>query len=687
MVTAVKQSVDPTKSEPPPISESKVASPLRFLWLIGLFFVGFLLIVMLNKLFSNLIDELGARSANERARLFIGEEIVRNIQGIEMDVYRMAMAGVIQAQERIEGEFLKKVSKLEHDLAVLKDGGTVQQQIHLNVEEMEQMVREAHFKPDEQDKGYVMEIIELGPHLDQIKAKVKELRALLELREECRAQRNGESLLAVTRDILIYFKLLPSFFFRLNENANRLFFESQHRLEGLEGQLAAQRDRYKITETVLVVLVIGAVTLIGLLFAHQLKQSNDKLVRAWGEMRLARDEAERASRAKSDFVSRMSHELRTPMNAILGFAQLLDREALTPVQRDYSQRIHTAGEHLLDLIGEVLDLAKIEAGRLVLECIAFELRQTIDEVVSVAVKRAQIKGLELKLEIAPELPSQVEGDPTRLRQVLINLLDNAVKFTERGEVGLRVELEPADGALRFGVWDTGIGMAESAVQKLFKPFTQADQSTTRKYGGTGLGLAICKDLVGAMGGVLRVVSRPGHGTQFWFSLPLKHIDLAPEPTAAVAASPAAGAEAASRRVTDDRIEPSAHWPGHVLLVEDNQVNQLVASSMLAVFGTTYEIASNGLEALEKFRQGNYDLVLMDVEMPLMDGHAATQEIRLWEQRRGSPPTPVIAMTANAMAEDRARCVASGMDDYLTKPYEMDALAAALQRWLPYSPAR
>ena len=670
-----------------PAGESRVASPLRFLWLIGLFFVGFLLIVGLNKLFSGLIDELGARSANERARLFVGEEIVRGIQGIEMDVYRMGMAGGDAAQERIQAELLKKVVKLEHDLGVVKDGGTVKQLIYLNVEGMDQMVRQATFKPDAADKGYVMELIEIAPHVEQIESKVSELRDMLKLRDEHRQRQNGEGLIAVTRDILAYFKRLPSFFFRLNENANRLFFESQHRLGSLEAQLAAQRDRYKITETVLVVLVIGAVTLIGILAARQLKQSNDKLVRAWGEMRSARDEAERASRAKSDFVSRMSHELRTPMNAILGFAQLLDREALTPVQRDYSQRIHTAGEHLLDLIGEVLDLAKIEAGRLVLERIAFGLRQTIDEVASVALKRAQTKGLELKFEIAPELPSQVEGDPTRLRQVLINLLDNAVKFTERGEVGLRVELEPADGALRFGVWDTGIGMAESVVQKLFKPFTQADQSTTRKYGGTGLGLAICKDLVGAMGGVLRVESRPGHGTRFWFSLPLKHIDPAPEPVEVAAANPAIGAEGASRRVTDDRLAPGPDRPGHVLLVEDNQVNQLVASSMLATFGTTCEIASNGLEALEKFRQGTYDLVLMDVEMPLMDGHAATQEIRLWERRQGSSPTPVIAMTANAMAEDRARCVASGMDDYLTKPYEMDALAAAIKRWLPYSPAR
>ncbi|MGB2681975.1 MAG: ATP-binding protein [Candidatus Competibacter sp.] len=672
----------------PPTSDSTVASPWRFLWLIGLFFVGFLLIVGLNKLFSGLVDELGEKSANERARLFVGEEIVRTIQGIEMDVYRMGMASGRVAQEKTGAEILKKVAKLEHDLAVLKDGGKVQQLIYLNVEGMDQMVRQATFKPDASDQNYVMEIIELAPHLDQIKLKINELQGLLTLRDDSRSQNNGEGLLAVTRDLLTYFKRLPSFFFRLNENANRLFFESQHRLESLEAQLAAQRDRYKTTETVWVVLVIGAVTLIGILFARQLKQSNDKLLRAWGEMRRARDEAERASRAKSDFVSRMSHELRTPMNAILGFAQLLDRETLTPVQRDYSQRIHTAGQHLLNLIGEVLDLAKIEAGRLVLERIPFDLKRTVEEVAAVTMKRAQVKGVAVKVDIASGLADQVQGDPTRVRQVLINLLDNAVKFTERGEVGLLVEPDSDRALVSFQVWDTGIGMDEDGIQKLFKPFTQADQSTTRKYGGTGLGLAICKDLVEAMGGALRMESRSGQGTRFSFSLPLESAGPAPSLAQAAETAPAEPPDKGpvGSRAGEARAEPVPARTRHVLLVEDNEVNQLVASSMLAAIGATYEIAGNGLEATEKFRQGRYDLVFMDVEMPVMDGHTAAREIRRWERQQEIAPTPVIAMTANAMAEDRARCAASGMDDYLAKPYEMAALAALLQHWLPDSAA-
>ncbi|MBL8107837.1 MAG: ATP-binding protein, partial [Anaerolineales bacterium] len=246
----------------------------------------------------------------------------------------------------------------------------------------------------------------------------------------------------------------------------------------------------------------------------------------------------------------------------------LDREALTSVQRNYSRQIRAAGQHLLDLIGEVLDLAKIEAGRLALEHIEFDLGRTLDQVAAVAVKRAQTKGLAVAAVLSSELPNRVRGDPTRLRQVLINLLDNAVKFTERGEVGLRVEPAPEDGRLLFRVWDTGIGMDERAVQKLFQPFTQADESTTRKYGGTGLGLAICKDLVEAMGGTLQVESHPGQGSRFWFSLPLERVDDAPESSAAAETS-AAEEEGAEGRVAAGRSIPSPALQRHVLLVEDN----------------------------------------------------------------------------------------------------------------------
>ena len=665
-----------------PKDETGVVPPLRFLWLIGLFFVGFMLIVGLNKLFSSLIEDLREQSRNERARLFIGEEIVRNVQGIEKDAYRIAMAVGPLAQERIESELLKKVAKLEHDLAVLKDGGVVRQLLYLNVEGMDQMVREVAFKPDVEDKGYVMEIIELSPHLDQIKLKVSELMTMLKLRDEYQEQRNGEGSMAVTSDILAYFKRLPPFFFRLNENANRLFFESQNRLQNLDIQLAAQRDRYQTTEMALIVLVIVSATSIGIFFARQMAQSNEKLLCAWSAMRLARDEAERASRAKSDFVSRMSHELRTPLNAILGFAQLLGKESLNSVQQGYSRQIHAAGQHLLELIGEVLDLAKIEAGRLVLEHVEFDLRQTVDEIVSVTLKRAKTKGLEVKVVASSEVPYRVKGDPTRLRQILINLLDNAVKFTERGEVGIAVEPESEDGKLLFRIWDTGIGMEEKVIQKLFRPFTQADESTTRKYGGTGLGLVICKDLVEAMGGSLQVESAPGRGSRFWFSLPLERAGRVPESVAAAGMAWVESAERLGDGVVDDQPSPTPGLQGHVLLVEDNPVNQLVASSMLTALGTSCEIASNGVEALEKLERENYDIVFMDVEMPLMDGHAATREIRLREGQRGSRHIPVIAMTANAMAEDRNRCIVSGMDDYLAKPYEMAALNAILRRWLP-----
>jgi signal transduction histidine kinase/ActR/RegA family two-component response regulator len=658
-------------------------SSLGSVWLVALFFLGFLSIIGLNQIFSNLVDDLAEKSSNEQARLFIGEEITRSIKEIEMDVYRMATTIGTAAQGKIQIEMLKQVEKLEHDLLVLRDGGTVQQVIHLNVEGMDEMVRQVQFQPDAEDKRYIMELIELRPHLTQIKEKSNQLRSLLERREGYHAQQDHEELFAMEKEIKDYLKRIPSFFFRLNENANRLFFESQHRLQELEGQLAAQRYRYKTTELFLNILILLAVMGIGILFIRHINQSNGKLLQAWLEMSAARDEAEQASRAKSDFVSRMSHELRTPLNAILGFSQLLEQKQLSPPHSGYIQEINKAGNHLLELINQVLDLAKIEAGRLSLEHIAFDVAQTVDEVASIISGRAKSKGLDVKVSYSRELPRWIKGDPVRIRQILINLLGNALKFTDSGEIGIRVKADVGRSHIRFEVWDTGIGLESSEAQRLFQPFTQADESITRKYGGTGLGLRISKELIEAMSGTIQVESVPGQGCCFWFTLPL---DVASAPLQAPELMTADDSVVAPKVAQElaAAATPSKGYPpgrGHVLLVEDNQVNQLVAASMLNVLGITCEIANNGMEALEKLVQHHYDLVLMDVEMPVMDGYTATHQIRLREQQMGHSPIPIIAMTANAMSEDRANCLTQGMDEHLAKPVSITALTEVMERWL------
>ncbi len=661
----------------------------RFLWLIGIFVFSLMLVVGLKMFFSHLYDELDGRNENERARLFIGEELVSTLLIIEKDVYQMTSLSHATAQNRLEQHIREHISKMRHDLNALKQGGSVKKVVYLNVEGHDQMVRTMHYQPDPEAHGYIMELIEIEPLLDQLMNKVQTLRTLVNQRSQLRNEKNVTKLFELEQEISIYVKHIPPYFFRLKENANRLFFDSNDRLKELERQFAAQRENFKLTEMSLIILIIVLSTLAGISFARKINAANQRLQHTLDEMRAAKEEAERASRAKSDFVSRMSHELRTPMNAILGFAQLLESEKLTQEHRDYVNEINRAGVHLLELINKVLDQAKIEAGQMTIEHIAFNLRSTLSEVAAIVSERAKAKNLELRFFTAPDLPAGILGDPTRLRQVLINLIGNAEKFTQQGRLEVRVE--PIDEGTRilFSVQDTGIGMDAAGLKRLFQSFAQADESMTRKFGGTGLGLKISQDLVHAMGGEIQVESEPGKGSRFWFSLPAI---AAPVPEEASERVPERVPERrpSSEQIQTPEVNPSSNAAvtsaiqplnGHVLLVEDNRINQMVATRMLSKLGLTYDVANHGGESLQRLQERDYDLILMDMEMPEMDGPEATRRIRAMEAETGKKRIPIIAMTANAMHEDRDRCLASGMDDHVPKPVEMNKLRILLQQWM------
>ena len=452
------------------------------------------------------------------------------------------------------------------------------------------------------------------------------------------------------------------------ENVTKAFKDGYHKFEWVH-QLPGGVEMIPAEITLVRVMSKGEPVVAGYTRdLRELKETMAQIEASQKDLRLARDQAEESARAKSEFLANMSHEIRTPMNAILGMTHLVLQTEVTEKQRNYLEKTEQSAKSLLRIINDILDFSKIEAGKLEIERVNFSLKQVLEYVRDVVAEDLEEKKLELQIEVDEQIPDVLCGDSLRLYQVVLNLVNNAVKFTTQGNIKIEVkQIQTFKNCLKlfFAVTDTGIGMAEEQVEELFTPFMQGDSSTTRKFGGTGLGLAICKSLVNLMDGTITCKSSLGNGSRFEFSAVFT---LSEQARDAHNGKPAKKAESTSFNTKEKRI----------LLAEDNEINRMLAIELLTMKGYQVEAVSNGRMAVEKVREGNYDLVLMDIQMPEMDGLAATMEIR---KDSRFFDLPILAMTAHAMAGDREVSLKVGMNDHVTKPVVPDVLYATIEKWL------
>jgi len=657
---------------------TKTASMKYLILLTSLFIIGASSLVWLNSYFQSKFDELDLQEANEQAHIAIGEVILDQINLIERNYYQLFL---IQNDKLLE-KLLKSTDKLfgivQHSFDVLENGGTISVIRELNLVKVDDFItREIHYRlTDSQDIS--LEAIDLKPKLALLKKHFDTLVLLIRERNQARENNNFEQNKVINRKITLAIKTTDSHFVRMRENASRLYYDGTQNLNNLQKKLQNRKKLNNRMQSAWIIGIICTVLVFSLLIARQIEMINRELV-------LATEQANAASQAKTDFLANMSHEIRTPMNGVIGMTRLVLNMELGDEQRKLLVNVLYSAESLLGILNDILDFSKIEAGQLTLEDKNFSLSKMINNVVSTLAFQADDKKIFLKNNSDfSQTIDFIIGDELRLKQILINLIGNAIKFTSQGGVTVAVKTKEQTQkkvTLLFTVTDTGVGISEDKQATIFESFSQADVSTAREFGGTGLGLAICKKLVMMMNGTIQVESKLDQGSTFFFTIDVLQ-----------------GTE--EKTVESDLTQNDLHaYSFNILLVEDNLINRELARIVLEQHGQQVTEAQNGLDALTILSEKTFDIILMDMQMPKMDGVTAAQIIRncekgisgnqelsksieekLIDNLKGQR-IPIIALTANVLERDRQKCIEVGMDNFLTKPFVANDLFNALSKSL------
>lgn len=748
------------------------------------FLLGYIGIIIIHKVFSNILNKVDDNVKNEYARYKIGEYILKEIGAIETKYYRMGVVTKVESLQPIQDEINAEIHDIKEAINVLQNGGILQKHIKLNLIEASEVTDKIYFKHLERNK-YTFEAIDLIPKLDELLIKSIEMEEIIKIRLSILNQLNKDISEDDIFKVKLFFKQLPTIFTRMNENAGRLLYDSKKNIEILEKDIESKKNYYQNLEYTFTYIVMFLIIVLSYFVIKLILKKNKDLEEITKKSIESEQEALKANQTKSQFLANMSHEIRTPLNAIIGFSDILSESNLDNSEKEKATIISKSATALLNIINDILDISKIESGKFEISENEFNLNNLLEQLVQLYSVNTKQKDIRFLYTLDPNIPHFLISDETKIKQVLSNILSNAIKFTpQNASVSFKVNLKKIENniaTITFLVKDEGIGIAIDDQKKVFNPFSQADGTISRKFGGTGLGLSISSSIIKMLGSEIKLISKEGVGSTFYFDLDLKiqdidvidhrklkydfaicgvisdnenirdhlistvkyfgriyqdeedienckKVDLIfcfgdPEFTEKLTKRkkffncpvvfvgnktkiqnhpelialmdyyldvPIYGSKifniiAQVKSIEEshtliDQVKSKNKFTGKVLVAEDNTNNQLLIRIILEKFGLNVQIVENGKLALEKVKEEIFDLIFLDINMPVMDGIEAIKHIRLYENMINKH-TPVVALTANSIKGDREKYLEKGMDNYLSKPINNDELLKILNTYL------